>query len=244
MGRREALADRIDGFRSNYALALRAADASGHRLLQLSDDDREDIIGALRGTSGLTAADLIAFEAEIAEVFNASKIRAPVHLTGGCEEQLIGIFRTVKPQDWVCGTWRSHYHCLLKGVPRETLKADIIAGRSITLCYPEQRVITSAIVGGVIPIALGLAASIKLGGGPERVHVFVGDMTERTGIFHECLQYATGHALPIRFVVEDNGLSVCTATADVWGREQATEVVRYSYKLPWPHAGAGRRVEF
>lgn len=195
----------------------------------------------------MTPADLIAFEREIADAFNAAKIRAPVHLAGGNERALIDIFRDVKPEDWVLTTWRSHYHCLLKGVPRETLKADIMAGRSITLTYPSHRIVSSAIVGGIVPIALGLAWSIKRNKSGETVWCFVGDMAAATGIFSECEQYAAGHELPMRWVIENNGKSVCTDTQKVWGGEfggidVASE--RYGYDLPWPHSGAGRRVEF
>lgn len=192
----------------------------------------------------MTPADLIAFESDIAECFNAGQIRAPVHLAGGNEEALIEIFKEIGPLDWVATTWRSHYHCLLKGVPPATLKADIMAGRSITLNYPEHRIVSSAIVAGVLPIALGVAWSIKRQGGRERVWAFLGDMAVTTGMFTECSRYAAGHNLPIRFVMEDNGKSVCTPTAETWGRHVSIDRVGYKYDLPWPHAGAGKRVQF
>ena len=94
-------------------------------------------------------------------MFNAAKIRAPVHLYSGNEAQMIEIFRDVKPEDWVMCSWRSHYQCLLKGVPRDQVKAEILAGRSISLCFPEYRVVSSAIVGGILPIAVGMALGIK-----------------------------------------------------------------------------------
>lgn len=194
-----------------------------------------------------TPESLRAFEAEVAKAFNTGRIRAPVHLSGGSEEQIIEIFQEIRSEDWITTNWRSHYHCLLKGVPPDLLMAEILAGRSITLCFPQHRVYSSAIVGGSLPIALGIAKSIKLRGGSERVHAFLGDMTARTGIFHECWEYAYGHGLPIRFVVEDNGLSVCTPTDQVWedGRNEPTlRRVTYYYRLPWPHSGAGKRVEF
>jgi len=196
----------------------------------------------------VTREELIAFEADIAAAFNNAEIRAPVHLSGGNEDQLIEIFKEVALEDWVCTTWRSHYHCLLKGVPPQKLRADIIAGKSITLCYPAQRIVSSAIVGGVIPIALGIAASIR--SSHEKVWCFVGDMTARGGAFFEAEQYAMYQNLPIRFVIEDNGISVCTDTNEAWGTaevngDQQDVLTRvYSYDLPWPHAGAGRRVEF
>ncbi len=199
--------------------------------------------------TGHTPESLKAFEEEIATAFNAGRIRAPVHLSGGNEEQLIEIFKQIGPLDWIAGSWRMHYHCLLKGVPPAKLKTDIMAGRSITLTYPEHRIITSAIVGGILPIALGIAWSIKRNGGRERVWAFLGDMTATTGIASECARYKLGHDLPITFVVEDNGISVCTHTMGTWGSFAYANIgplgdMRHAYKLPWPHAGAGKRVQF
>jgi pyruvate dehydrogenase E1 component alpha subunit len=204
---------------------------------------------------------LRAFETRVAEAFNAGKIKAPVHLSGGNELDLLQYFRAfVNPMDYVCTTWRSHYHCLLKGVPEDVLFADILSGRSITLNYPDHRVISSAIVGGVVPIGLGIAWAIKRGAwidkphasSPnERVHVFIGDMTSFSGVVHECRTYARKHLLPIDFVVEDNGLSVCTPTEEAWGRADEGFIAvldgkmrYYKYHLDWPHSGAGKRVEF
>ncbi len=194
----------------------------------------------------LSKEDLVAFERMVADAFNNGMIRAPVHLANGNEQELIDIFRNVAPDDWVCTQWRSHYHCLLKGVPQEQLMTDILAGKSITLTYVEYRVISSAIVGGVVPIALGIAWSIKRLKGNNKVWVFVGDMTAMGGMFHECVRYANGHELPISFIVEDNGKSVETDTKRVWGKYHNGDkrVSRYFYELKWPHAGAGRRVQF
>lgn len=197
----------------------------------------------------LTANDLRFFENLVADAFNAGNIKAPVHLSGGNEEDLIEIFRGIKHADWVCSTWRSHYHCLLKGVPPDKLMKDICDGHSITLTYPEQRVITSAIVGGIIPIALGLAYGIKEQNKSGKVWCFIGDMTASAGAFLESLRYAIGFDLPITFVVEDNAKSVGTPTHLVWSSAQTIPtsskyVIYYQYELPWPHAGSGKWVEF
>ena len=58
--------------------------------------------------------DLIAFEKKVQEAYEAGEIRAPVHLSGNNEEQLIKIFKKIKKNDWVFSTWRNHYHALLK----------------------------------------------------------------------------------------------------------------------------------
>jgi len=168
-------------------------------------------------------------------------------LAGGNEQQLIDYFAEhVKPDDWILCGWRSHYHCILKGVPPATLEAAILAGRSINLCFPEHRVLSSAIVGGIAPIATGLAWAIKNRAGAECVHCFLGDMSAETGIVHEAQKYASRHRLPVRWVIEDNGLSVNTETATVWGSGgyRYGHVDRYFYTLARPHVGIGKWVAF
>lgn len=204
-----------------------------------------------KGERDLTPEDLISFEEEIAELFNSAKIPSPVHLYYGNEKEIIEVFRDIKDEDWVMCSWRSHYQCLLKGVPRDRLREEIVANRSISLCFPEQRIVSSAIVGGILPIAVGVAMGIKRKGGSNRVYCFMGDMTSETGIAHECIKYATNHKLPIRFIVEDNGKSVCTETREAWSQDKLTYedsgnplVVYYKYQTKYPHAGAGERVQF
>lgn len=193
-----------------------------------------------------TPATLQAFEREVADSFNRGEIHAPIHLAGGNEQELIDIFEDIQPQDWVCGTWRSHYHCLLKGVPPEQVRTAIARGRSIAMCFHVYRVICSALVGGILPVALGLAWAAKRMGHREQVWCFIGDMAAATGLAHECMWYATGHDLPLNLVIEDNGLSVATNTAAVWGLDRpdkatgwANRVYRYPYTLTWPHVGTG-----
>jgi TPP-dependent pyruvate/acetoin dehydrogenase alpha subunit len=212
----------------------------------------------------MNAAELIAFEDDIAKEFNAGAIRAPVHLYSGGEAELIEIFKDIRPQDWVLASWRSHYQCLLKGVPPAELKAEIMAGRSIALCFPKYRILSSAIIGGILPIAVGLGMAIRRMGEHKdfpRVHAFLGDMTAETGIFWECLKYVKNFDLPVFFHVEDNNLSVCTDTRKAWGLknewgdENETDAEHYSkyydclthfrYKAEkFPHAGSGTRVQF
>lgn len=189
--------------------------------------------------------DLIAFEDDLAAEFNAGKITAPLHLAGGNEQALIDIFKDIRPNDWILCSWRSHYHALLKGVPPDQIKAAIMDGRSIALCFPEYGVLSSAIVGGICPIATGLGWAIRERGTGERVHCFVGDMTAMTGTYMESRRYCQGHQLPVTWWIEDNNLSVCTPTGSVWGADLIkADEHRYFYKLNKPHVGTGTWVRF
>ena len=175
--------------------------------------------------------ELIAFEKDIAECFERGEIHAPVHLSGGNEDQLIEIFREVNAEDWCLSTWRSHYHALLKGVPREEVKRQIIEGRSMFLSSPSHKFMSSAMVGGMLPIACGLAFQ------GEKVWCFVGDMCASLGVFRDAVKFADGHNLNITFVVEDNGFSTNTPTAASWsyGAFNRELVRRYHYERTWPH---------
>ena len=199
----------------------------------------------------MTAEELLAFEEDIAREFEAGHIHAPVHLAGGNQTQLIEYFsKFVQPHDWIFNSWRSHFHALLHGVPPAEVKQAIMNGRSISLCFPEHRMFSSGIVGGIAPIALGVAQSLQW---RERdthnhkttVHVFLGDMSAESGLVTECMRYAAGHRLPIHFVIEDNGISICSPTQETWGDQlHDPDVHYYSYKMERPHVGVGRWVKF
>jgi len=199
-----------------------------------------------------TEQSLVEFESKVAEMFNRGEIKAPVHLSDGNEAQLIEIFNEVRPEDYVFCSWRSHYQCLLKGIPEDEILDSIRSGKSISLNFPAHRFYSSAIVGGVLPQAVGVAAAIKRSRGSEHVWCFLGDMTAETGMAQTCFRYSLNHGLPIEFVVEDNGISVCTNTREVWGdilpaaweSPSLTNVRSYVYKSQYPHAGAGIRVQF
>jgi len=198
----------------------------------------------------VTKDDLIKFETEICNLFNDGKIRAPIHLYSNNEDIMIDIFNYVRKDDWVFCSWRSHYQCLLKGVDREVLKKDILSGKSISLCYPLHKIYSSGIVTGNIPIAVGVALDEKLKKSANHVWCFVGDMTAETGTFHENYKYAISHDLPITFIIEDNGKSVCTNTKDVWNKPSHTyhgfneKIIYYQYENKYPHAGSGVRIQF
>jgi pyruvate dehydrogenase E1 component alpha subunit len=193
-----------------------------------------------------TAQELIEFENRIKEAYEAGQIKGPVHLSKNNEEQLIELFKQIGEDDWVFSAWRNHYHALLHGVDSEYLFNSISEGKSMGTNSIKPNFYTSSIVGGIIPIALGVAQALKLKNSPNKVWCFIGDMTMETGGFWEAYKYSQNFELPLQFVIEDNNLSVNTPTTMAWNTrmEPPKNVIYYSYDMHYPHHGTGKWVNF
>jgi pyruvate dehydrogenase E1 component alpha subunit len=189
---------------------------------------------------------LIDFEKKIVTLYEKKKIRGPIHLSGNNEDQLINIFKKIKKNDWVFSGWRNHYHAILKNIPLHDIEKQIIKGKSMNLNSMKHNFFTSSIVGGILPVALGVAMALKMKKSKSKVWVFIGDMTYETGIFHECYKYGRNFKLPINFVVEDNNMSTNTPTKKAWGKKQKIlpNIKYYSYKRKYPHHGIGKWILF
>ena len=72
------------------------------------------------------------FEVYVSKLFHQKKIKAPIHLYDGNEREIIKIFKKINKNDWVFCSWRSHYQCLLKGVPEKKVIDSILKGNSIS----------------------------------------------------------------------------------------------------------------
>ncbi|MCH7568446.1 MAG: hypothetical protein IIA87_03410 [Nanoarchaeota archaeon] len=206
----------------------------------------------------VTKQELIDFEKWTVATFNDGKLKSPVHLSGSIdgnlEHYLISYFKQIKKTDWVATTYRSHYHALLKGVPPEKLKKWILDNKSIHFMDKKYKMFSSAIVGGTLSIALGIAISLKMRKSTDKVYCFIGDMTNMSGTFHEVFKYSINHKLPIKFLVECNYLSTDTPTSEVWGitdelLEKHYQTMNWKYpdyfdyviyKRKYPHYGTGK----
>lgn len=193
-----------------------------------------------------TREDLIEYENEIRDRYDAGLLPFLTHLCGGNEGQLIEIFKEIKDGDWVFASHRCHYHALLAGVPQVKVWGDIINGKSMFIYDASKNFCVSAILGGACGIAVGAALALKEEGSANRVWCFLGDGAEENGRLHEAALYAEGHQLPVTFIIEDNDKQVETTKAErreneVSGLEIIFQCVRrYHYKPTYPHAGTGK----
>jgi TPP-dependent pyruvate/acetoin dehydrogenase alpha subunit len=168
------------------------------------------------------AERLRAFEARCERAMET--FRCSVHLSIGQEAVPEVLAAKLRPTDWVFSTHRSHGHYLAAAWAKgdyeraEAALWDELNGLasgvnggysgSQSFCDPRLRFHSTAVVGGLIGVATGAALASKLAGIEERVVCCLGDAATEQGIFWESLNFASLHALPILFVVENNGLSV------------------------------------
>lgn len=185
----------------------------------------------------MTKEDLIRIESRIRDLWLDGQLPYLIHLMGGNEDQLISIFKRIKPTDYVFASHRAHYHALLHGMPEDELIRQLMDGRSMSLCWP--RFVQSSIVAGTCSIAAGKAFSSRLRGSTEHVWCFLGDGASDEGSFIEAARWVDALELPCTYILENNNSSCGVSKAKrgsgpipgLWCVEQ------YEYVPTYPHAG-------
>ncbi|WP_417228665.1 thiamine pyrophosphate-dependent dehydrogenase E1 component subunit alpha [Amphritea sp.] len=159
-------------------------------------------------------------EEEIIRLYPSDKVQSPVHLSIGQEAVAVGVCSLLKPEDRMFSTYRSHAFYLAKGGDLNAMMAELFGkvdgccggkGGSMHLAYPKVGFMgTSAVVASGIPNAVGNAyANQILGKSDLTVSVF-GDGATEEGVYHESLNFASLHKLPIIFICENNQFAVHT----------------------------------
>ena len=163
------------------------------------------------------------FEERCAELYSATKIRGFLHLYVGEEAVATGVIAALGVDDPIVSTYREHGHALARGVPMDVVMAEMFGkqtgcsrgrGGSMHLFHrPTGLVGGNAIVGGGIPLAIGLALADKLQGRDRVTVCFFGDGAAAEGEFHESLNLAALWRLPVLLCCENNRYAMGTALA-------------------------------
>jgi len=152
-----------------------------------------------------------------------AELPCPVHLCLGQEAVPDALNECLRPEDWLFSTHRNHGHYLAKGGSEQKLLDEIMGlesgvnqGFAGSQCFsdPSINFHSTAMVGGLIGVAVGTALALKLAGSPAISVCCIGDGATEQGVFWESLNFAALHSLPILFVCEDNGYSVHAPLAD------------------------------
>lgn len=187
------------------------------------------------------------FEEKCAELYSATKIRGFLHLYIGEEAVAVGAMQALEPDDAIVATYREHGHALVRGVSAESIMAEMYGkqegcsrgrGGSMHLFDAATRFYGgNAIVGGGLPLAVGLALADKMQGRPRVTACFFGEGAVAEGEFHECMNLAVLWRLPVLFCCENNLYAMGTALKR---SESETDLClkATSYEMPaWPVDG-------
>ena len=161
------------------------------------------------------------FEEKCAESYTQEKIRGFLHLYDGEEAIAAGLIPLLETQDRLVATYREHGHALACGVPMGAVLAEMYGkaegcaggrGGSMHLFSADHNFYGgNAIVGGGLPMAVGLALADKMNASPAVTACFFGEGAVAEGEFHESLNLASLWDLPVLFVCENNGYAMGTA---------------------------------
>jgi pyruvate dehydrogenase E1 component alpha subunit len=172
------------------------------------------------------------FEEKAAELYSVGKIRGFLHLYIGEEAVAVGAMQALTPEDGIVATYREHGQALARGIPAGSLMAEMYGkangcsrgrGGSMHFFDVSRRFFGGhAIVGGGLPVAVGLALADKLMARARVTACFFGDGAVAEGEFHESLNLAALWKLPVLFLCENNLYAMGTALA----RHQAQPDIR------------------
>ncbi|HVA57658.1 MAG: pyruvate dehydrogenase (acetyl-transferring) E1 component subunit alpha [Gemmatimonadaceae bacterium] len=180
-------------------------------------------------------------EERCADLYQAEKIRGFLHLYIGEEAVAVGVLQALTPEDAVVATYREHGHALVRGVSARRIMAEMFgkragcsAGRggSMHLFDAATRFFGgNAIVGGGLPLAVGLALADVMQGRARVTACFFGDGAVAEGEFHEALNLAALWRLPVLFCCENNLYAMGTAL-DRAQAETNLALKAASYRIP------------
>lgn len=159
-------------------------------------------------------------ELAIAEEYSKQEMRCPVHLSVGQEPIAVGVCSFLTKADKIFSAHRSHAHYLAKGGSLKKMLSELhgkVTGCSMGMggsmhLLDEKAGLMAAvpIVGSTIPIGVGYAWMNKLKKSNDKTIIFFGEGATETGVFHESINYAALHDIPVIFVCENNLYSVYT----------------------------------
>ncbi len=181
------------------------------------------------------------FEEKAAELYSLGKIRGFLHLYIGEEAVAVGALQALTPEDGLVATYREHGPALVRGTPMTALMAELYGkatgcargrGGSMHFFDAARRFYGGlSIVGGGLPVAVGLALADNLQGRPHLTACFFGDGAVAKGEFHESLNLAALWKLPVLFFCENNLYAMGTALAR---HQSQTDIARKAnaYAIP------------
>jgi pyruvate dehydrogenase E1 component alpha subunit len=165
------------------------------------------------------------FEETVDDLFARGLVHGTMHLSIGQEASAVGSVFALRAEDYILSTHRGHGHCIAKGADINLMMAEFQGketgycrgrGGSMHIADMQGRNLgANGVVGGGIPLAVGVGLSLQMRATGEVIMCFFGDGAANQGSFHEALNMAAIWSLPVVYICENNqyGMSMSTQRA-------------------------------
>ena len=202
----------------------------------------------VKSLSKTEAADILrqmyevrAFEEQAEKSYMMGKIHGTMHLSIGQEASAVGSISTLEPDDFILGHHRGHGLCIAKGANLDLMMAEFYGkengycrGRGGSMHIADVstgNLGANGVVGGGIPMAMGVGIGLKMQGNNRVLLSFFGDGGASTGAFHESMILAVLYQVPVVFICENNQYAMSFA-ADSWTTSERLAGFAELYGMP------------
>jgi acetoin:2,6-dichlorophenolindophenol oxidoreductase subunit alpha len=189
----------------------------------------------------LQMCQIRAFEEQAEKNYMAGKIHGTMHLSIGQEASAVGSLASLKPDDYILSTHRGHGHCIAKGADLNIMMAEFY-GKANGYCrgrggsmhiadVASGNLGANGVVGGGIPMAVGVGIGLKMQKQGKILVSFFGDGAASSGAFHESMELSVIYQVPVVYVCENNQYAM-SFPASRWTNSQRLASFAACYGMP------------
>jgi len=189
----------------------------------------------------LQMCQIRAFEEQAEKSYMAGKIHGTMHLSIGQEASAVGSLAALEPDDYILSTHRGHGHCIAKGADLNIMMAEFY-GKANGYCrgrggsmhiadIASGNLGANGVVGGGIPMAVGVGLGLKMQNEGKILVSFFGDGAASTGAFHESMELSVVYQVPVVYVCENNQYAM-SFPANRWTNSQRLASFAACYGMP------------
>lgn len=182
-----------------------------------------------------------AFEEQAEKSYMAGKIHGTMHLSIGQEASAVGSVANLNPDDYILSTHRGHGHCIAKGADLKLMMAEFY-GKANGYCrgrggsmhiadVASGNLGANGVVGGGIPMAVGVGIGLKMQNEGKILLSFFGDGAASTGAFHESMELSVVYQVPVVYVCENNQYAM-SFPANKWTNSERLASFAACYGMP------------
>ena len=189
----------------------------------------------------LQMCQIRAFEEQAEKSYMAGKIHGTMHLSIGQEASAVGTLAALAPDDYILSTHRGHGHCIAKGADLNIMMAEFY-GKANGYCrgrggsmhiadVASGNLGANGVVGGGIPMAVGVGIGLKMQKQGKILVSFFGDGAASSGAFHESMELSVIYQVPVVYVCENNQYAM-SFPASRWTNSQRLASFAACYGMP------------